>query len=83
VITPPDYTIIVVNDVYLRATMTERSAVLGRRVFDVFPDNPHEPSIEGPPKLVRERDLAHPTAGGVGDPGLPLEGRIHLQARPE
>jgi two-component sensor histidine kinase len=51
VVTPPDYTIIAVNDAYLRATMTERAAVLGRGLFEVFPANPDDPSIEGPPKL--------------------------------
>ncbi len=51
VITPPDYAIIAVNEAYLRATMTERAAVLGRGLFEVFPDNPEDPSIEGPPKL--------------------------------
>ena len=36
VVTPPDYTIIAVNDEYLRATMIERAAILGRRLFEVF-----------------------------------------------
>jgi len=34
----PDLTIVAVSDAYLRATKTERSALLGRRFLDVFPD---------------------------------------------
>ena len=51
VLTSPDYTIIAVNDEYLRATMTERAAILGRRVFDVCPENPNSPSAAGPREL--------------------------------
>ncbi len=47
VVTPPNYTIIAVNDEYLRATMTERAAILGRGLFEVFPDDPNDPSAEG------------------------------------
>ena len=47
VVTPPNYTIIAVNDEYLRATMTERAAILGRGLFEVFPDDPNDPSADG------------------------------------
>ena len=47
VLTPGDFTIIAVNDAYLRATMTERSAIVGRKLFDVFPDNPADPNATG------------------------------------
>jgi signal transduction histidine kinase/CheY-like chemotaxis protein len=43
----PDLSIVAVSDAYLRATMTERAAILGRQVFDVFPDNPGDPSATG------------------------------------
>jgi PAS domain S-box-containing protein len=36
----PRYTIIAVSDAYARATMTRREEILGRGLFDVFPDNP-------------------------------------------
>lgn len=36
----PDLTIVAASDAYLRATMTDRHAILGRGLFDVFPDNP-------------------------------------------
>ena len=34
----PNLTIIAVSDAYLRATMTERGGLLGRNIFDAFPD---------------------------------------------
>jgi PAS domain S-box-containing protein len=43
----PDFTIVAVSDAYLRATMTKREEILGRRIFDVFPDNPDDPSATG------------------------------------
>ncbi len=43
----PDLTIVAVSDAYLRATMTARDAILGRALFDVFPDNPDDPSATG------------------------------------
>jgi len=36
-----------VSDAYLRATKTERDAIVGRDVFDVFPDNPEDPTADG------------------------------------
>jgi signal transduction histidine kinase/DNA-binding response OmpR family regulator len=43
----PDHTIVAVTDAYLHATMTKREDILGRGVFEVFPDNPHDPSATG------------------------------------
>ena len=43
----PDLKIIAVTDAYLRATMTERDAILGRDLFDVFPDNPKDAQATG------------------------------------
>ncbi len=36
----PDFRIVAVTDSYLQATKTERQAILGRHIFDVFPDDP-------------------------------------------
>ena len=47
VLRAPDWHIIAVNDAYLRATMTERDEILGRGLFDVFPDNPNDPAADG------------------------------------
>src|SRR5882724_6748227 len=43
----PDLTIAAVSDAYLRATMTKREEILGLGLFDVFPDNPDEPTATG------------------------------------
>jgi signal transduction histidine kinase len=40
----PDFRIIAASDAYLRATMTQRDEILGRRIFDVFPENPGDPA---------------------------------------
>ena len=42
-----DFTIVAVSDAYLRATMTRREEILGRGIFDVFPDNPDDPDATG------------------------------------
>lgn len=44
---PPLFTIIDVSDAYLAATMTARDVIVGRGLFDVFPDNPNDPSADG------------------------------------
>ncbi len=44
---PPDFTIIAVTDAYLAATMTRREEILGRSLFEVFPDNPEDPQADG------------------------------------
>lgn len=43
----PDFTIVGVTDAYLAATMTARADVLGRGLFEVFPDNPDDPAADG------------------------------------
>src|SRR5688500_5397198 len=43
----PDLTIVAASDAYLRATMTTRESILGRGLFEVFPDNPDDPAATG------------------------------------
>lgn len=43
----PDFKIVAVNDAYLRATMTDRSTILGRGVFEIFPADPSDPLADG------------------------------------
>src|SRR5690606_31472933 len=43
----PSLDIVAVNDAYCRATMIDRAAVLGRPLFDIFPDNPDDPAASG------------------------------------
>ncbi|HEX7626342.1 MAG TPA: PAS domain-containing protein, partial [Gaiellaceae bacterium] len=39
----PELRIEAASDAYLAATMTERAEIVGREVFDVFPDDPDDP----------------------------------------
>jgi two-component system cell cycle sensor histidine kinase/response regulator CckA len=43
----PRFTIVAVSNAYLRATMTERAAILGCGLFEVFPDNPNDAEATG------------------------------------
>ncbi len=43
----PDLAIVAVSDAYLQATMTTREGILGRGLFDIFPDNPDDPTATG------------------------------------
>ncbi len=43
----PDFTMVAVSDAYLRATKTKRGDIIGRNLFDVFPDNPDDPAATG------------------------------------
>jgi signal transduction histidine kinase len=43
----PELVIVAVSDAYLRATMTRREDILGRGLFEVFPDNPDDPEATG------------------------------------
>ena len=43
----PSFTIVAVSDAYLDATANERDQVIGRYVFDAFPDNPEDPDATG------------------------------------
>ena len=43
----PDLIIVAASDAYLQATMTRREEILGRGIFEVFPDNPDDPAATG------------------------------------
>ncbi|MGY6022862.1 ATP-binding protein [Streptomyces spinosirectus] len=60
----PGFTIVEVNRAYLTATRTDRS-IVGRLVFDAFPDNPDDPSADGVANL--RRSLETVAAGGRTD----------------
>lgn len=48
----PDFTIIAVSDKYLKATMTNRKQIIGKGLFEVFPDNPNDPEATGVANLT-------------------------------
>jgi signal transduction histidine kinase/DNA-binding NarL/FixJ family response regulator len=60
----PDFRIVAVSDAYLAATMTERDRIIGRGIFEVFPDNPDDGGATGEANLraslqrVRARRVA-------------------------
>ncbi len=43
----PQLTIVGVSDSYLRATMTRRDDIMGKGLFEVFPDNPEDTGATG------------------------------------
>jgi len=47
----PDLVIVAVSNAYCAATMTKRGEIVGRGLFDVFPDNPDEPGASGTANL--------------------------------
>ncbi|WP_293902886.1 PAS domain-containing protein, partial [Phenylobacterium sp.] len=66
----PRFTIAEVNDAYLAATMRTREDVIGRGVFEAYPDNPDDPIVEGVRTL--RASLEHVLASKKPDtlPGL-------------
>jgi len=43
----PQLTVVGVSNAYAAATMTHREQILGRGLFEIFPDNPDDPAAEG------------------------------------
>ena len=52
----PDFTITAANDAYFAATSTTRESLVGRRLFDVFPDDPSRPGQLGSEALAISLD---------------------------
>ena len=65
----PTYTIIGVTDAYAEATFTHRHDILGRPVFEVFPDNPDDETATGVrnlhASLLRVQEMRAPDAMAV------------------
>ncbi len=77
----PQSVIVAASDAYLRATKTDRAVIVGRNIFEVFPDNPADKAATGVRNLeyslrtVLETRASHtmavqkydiPIAGGSG-----------------
>jgi signal transduction histidine kinase/DNA-binding NarL/FixJ family response regulator len=60
-----DLRIVAVTDAYTRATMTRREDILGRGIFEVFPDNPDDPGATGVATL--RTSLERATRTGAAD----------------
>ena len=52
----PDLAIMGASEAYLAATMTRRDDIVGRDLFDVFPDNPDDPAATGVSNLAASLD---------------------------
>ena len=66
-----DLRVLAASDAYLKATMTKREEIIGKKIFDIFPDNPDDPSTNGsgnigaspgPPGWRLRRKILEPTA---------------------
>src|SRR5688500_2461230 len=64
----PDLRIVAVSDAYLRATMTRRDVILGRYLFDVFPDNPDDATATGVHNLRASLERVLTTRGADAMP---------------
>jgi len=58
----PELRIVAVSDAYLAATMIRRDDVLGRGIFEVFPDNPEDPGATGVGNLRASLERVRKTA---------------------
>jgi signal transduction histidine kinase/CheY-like chemotaxis protein len=52
----PDLRVVAATNAYLSATMTTREGILGRYIFDVFPDDPDETDATGVRNLAASLD---------------------------
>jgi signal transduction histidine kinase len=59
----PELMIVAVSEAYLHATMTKRQEIIGRHLFDVFPDNPEDPAASGVRNLHASLDRVLATRG--------------------
>jgi len=72
----PDLKIVAVSEAYLRATRTQRAAIVGRDLFDAFPDDP-DASVHASLDRVREQRVADTTNSPVLDDKGELAYIIH------
>jgi signal transduction histidine kinase len=61
----PTFTIVDATNSYLKATLTERASIVGRGLFEVFPDNPDDPHATGTSNL--RASLERVIATGAAD----------------
>ncbi|MEX0695026.1 MAG: PAS domain-containing protein [Rhodospirillales bacterium] len=69
VLKPGSYEIVAVTDAYLKATMTRESELVGKTLFEIFPDNPEDQLADGVRNLSRSlqrvQSLRSPDIMGV------------------
>ena len=81
-----DFTIVAVNDRYLEVTDTQRQHMIGRGLFEIFPDNPHQSvshsTADLRASLNRVLSNKHPDVMSVQQYDIPLRddsGRFELK----
>jgi hypothetical protein len=76
----PDFTMVAANEARLRATMTTREQILGRNLFEVFPDNPADPAATGATNLraslMRVLQYRQPDAMPIQKYDIPKHGSV-------
>ncbi|MEQ1754381.1 MAG: ATP-binding protein [Micropepsaceae bacterium] len=74
----PGFQIVAVNDTYCQVTMTKREDIMGRFLFDVFPDNPDDRDATGVANLraslQRVLRLKRPDAMALQKYDIPVPG---------
>jgi PAS domain S-box-containing protein len=69
VLRPGSFEIVAATDEYLRATLTEENDIVGKTLFEVFPDDPEDPQADGASSLsaslARVQSLKAPDVMGV------------------
>jgi signal transduction histidine kinase/CheY-like chemotaxis protein/HPt (histidine-containing phosphotransfer) domain-containing protein len=72
----PSLKIVAASDAYIKATKTRRDEIIGRGIFDVFPDNPDDPGATGvgnlSASLKRVLQKKQPDAMAVQKYDIPL-----------
>src|SRR3569832_1395324 len=78
-----ELTILGASDAYLRATMTARDAIVGKPLFEVFPDNPNDPEATGVRNLADSiaRAIASRERRHASFPGAPVNPYLSVCAR--
>ena len=56
VLAPPDWTMVAANEARLQISGMTRAEQIGRRLFDLFPDDPSEPGADGVRNLTASLD---------------------------
>ncbi|WP_228016938.1 PAS domain-containing sensor histidine kinase [Synechocystis sp. LEGE 06083] len=74
VLQPDRFEIIAVTDEYLKATATKESDIVGKTLFEVFPDDPNDPNADGVNSLSAslQRVMSLKTADIMGIQRYPI-----------
>ncbi|TCS38026.1 PAS/PAC sensor hybrid histidine kinase [Paucimonas lemoignei] len=77
----PDFTMVAANEARLKATNTARDQILGKGLFDVFPDNPADPEATGVTNLraslMRVLQNKRPDAMPIQKYDIPKHGDVN------